>query len=89
MLPGAFEHTLEKDRVNMSESAKRGLDFAKKGFKAIYRMRVAEVKPGDSQNPNVVIFDCLDGCAEQYFKPGETLVAVFEPLADDDEPKAG
>ena len=65
--------------------ASKGLDFAKKGFKAIYRMRVVEVKPGDSQNPNVATFHCLDGGAEQYFKPGETFVATFEPLLDEGE----
>jgi hypothetical protein len=68
----------------MSKSAK-GFDFAKKGFKAIYRMKVAEVKPGDSQNPNVVTFHCLDGGAEQYFKNGDTFVGTFQLLPDDDE----
>jgi hypothetical protein len=73
----------------MADQKNKGLNFAAKGFKAIYRMRVVEVKPGDSQNANVVTFHCLDGGAEQYFKPGETFVAVFEPITDDDKPKAG
>jgi hypothetical protein len=72
----------------MSDSAKRGMDFPKKGFKAIYRMRVVQVKQGDSKIGSMVTFHCLDGGAEQYFKLGETFVATFEPLPDDDEPKA-
>ena len=63
-------------------SDEKSLDVAKEGFTALFMLRVAEIRPGDSSTDGLVAFNFSGGGAE-YFKPGDLFTATFNPLLDE------